>query len=304
MNEWNEAKLRSLIEDGVEESLRLEYKRADSLSRQEFKKKEITKDVSAMANSAGGIIIYGVMEYDELEKRHLPQKIDPIDNKAFSREWLDQVIGNIQPPIDGLVIHPVRLNENEGLVCYVVDIPEGNTAHQAQDHRYYQRHNFESVSMYDYQVRLVMNKRKFPDIEVNFGFFTLKQTSELHEYELTLKITNIGTVVANHFMLEFSFPSVIPVLAHSFQNKEHISKSQNEKGDLVITYRSRDVLFPKEVRSIGKEIVLRYKMDRDAYSSLLPMRQGREKVGLNWKLYADEMPFKEGFINFSTLNNF
>jgi len=40
------------------------------------KKKEITKDVSAMANSAGGIIIYGVGEYQQADSSYLPEKIE------------------------------------------------------------------------------------------------------------------------------------------------------------------------------------------------------------------------------------
>jgi len=42
-----------------------------------------------MANSAGGIIIYGIKEYDEADKRHLPEKIDPIQQNVFSKEWLE-----------------------------------------------------------------------------------------------------------------------------------------------------------------------------------------------------------------------
>ena len=36
----------------------MEYKRATALSRKDRDKDEITKDVSAFANSAGGILIY------------------------------------------------------------------------------------------------------------------------------------------------------------------------------------------------------------------------------------------------------
>ena len=62
---WDEAAVQQLIDDETEESLILEYKSAGSLGKQERKKTEITKDVSAMANSDGGILIYGVKEHDE-----------------------------------------------------------------------------------------------------------------------------------------------------------------------------------------------------------------------------------------------
>ncbi len=60
--DWNQAKLSSMIGDGVEESLTLEYKSGAALRRDSRSISEITKDVSAMANSAGGTLIYGVAE--------------------------------------------------------------------------------------------------------------------------------------------------------------------------------------------------------------------------------------------------
>ena len=70
---WDEKKLQSLINDEVEENLLLEYKGAGAIGRTDGKKKEISKDISAMANSAGGIVIYGITEFDSAEKRHSAQ---------------------------------------------------------------------------------------------------------------------------------------------------------------------------------------------------------------------------------------
>ena len=86
---WTQTNLQQYISDKTQESLALEYKGAASLDKADKKKTEITKDVSSMANSAGGIIIYGIKEYDEADKRHLPEKIDPIQQNVFSKEWLE-----------------------------------------------------------------------------------------------------------------------------------------------------------------------------------------------------------------------
>src|SRR4051812_21611922 len=77
--EWTEAAIQLYITDEIEESLTLDYKAADALDKTDGKKKEITKDVSAMANSAGGIIIYGLKEYTDPAKKHFVENIDPID---------------------------------------------------------------------------------------------------------------------------------------------------------------------------------------------------------------------------------
>ena len=75
---WTEAKLQNLITGEIEESLTLEYKSAEALDRSDYKKKEITKDVSAMANAAGGLVISGISEFSELAKRQLHDRIVPV----------------------------------------------------------------------------------------------------------------------------------------------------------------------------------------------------------------------------------
>src|SRR6266508_1634840 len=91
---WNQAAIQEYIDQEREESLTLDYKAAGSLAKTDGKRAEITKDVSAMANSAGGIIMYGVSENQDPAKKHLPEKLDPVDRTQFSKEWLEHVINN------------------------------------------------------------------------------------------------------------------------------------------------------------------------------------------------------------------
>ena len=60
--EWTEDDLLLLIRDSVEEGPDLEYKRCAALKKDDPQRREISKDVSAMANSAGGTIICGMVE--------------------------------------------------------------------------------------------------------------------------------------------------------------------------------------------------------------------------------------------------
>lgn len=165
---WQESTIREYVTNAIQESLVLDYKAADALGSSEGKKSEITKDVSAMANSAGGVIIYGVKELKDPAKKHLPEDIDPIDQTIITKEWLEQVINNIRPRIDGIVIHPVALSLGANNVVYVIEIPQSSTAHQANDKRYYKRFNFLSVPMEDYEIRDVMSRAQYPKIELNF----------------------------------------------------------------------------------------------------------------------------------------
>ena len=84
--------LTRLIADQIEESSILEYKAAESLGRSDGKKRDITKDISALANAAGGILIYGIREHTDPDQSHLPEALDPVDQSKFSKAWLDQII--------------------------------------------------------------------------------------------------------------------------------------------------------------------------------------------------------------------
>src|SRR6266536_186699 len=115
---WDEGGILELIRDQVPENLTLDYKRAAALDKSESKKAEISKDASAFANSAGGVLVYGVAEIDQVPT-HIDGGVDPSD---ISREWLENVINSrIQPRIDGIVIHPIPLTISyPGRVIYVV----------------------------------------------------------------------------------------------------------------------------------------------------------------------------------------
>jgi hypothetical protein len=67
----------------------------------------------------------------------------------------------------------VQLSSAPEHVAYVVEIPQGTTAHQAEDCRYYKRYNFESVPMRDFEVRDVMRRKTQPvvktELRIIFG---------------------------------------------------------------------------------------------------------------------------------------
>lgn len=193
---WTAPRIRNLIDSETEESLTLEYKSAEALAKVDQYKKEITKDVSAMANSAGGLLIYGIREFSDPQKRHLPEKITPVNRAEYPREWLEQVINSIRPRISGLIIHSVQLESGENDVVYVVDVPQSNTAHQANNHRYYKRFNFQAVPMEDYELRDVIFRERMPDVEVRFLIEIKAGESDQPEQNLIVQAKNHGSAYA------------------------------------------------------------------------------------------------------------
>lgn len=160
--DWTESDILELIKNGVPESLNLDYKRSESLANTDGKKNELSKDVSAFANSAGGMLIYGV-----IEDGRFPTSIDDgVDPNVISKEWIEQVISSrIQRRISGIRINQIQLSPPSTNVIYVLDIPQSHLApHMASDNRFYKRFNFKSVPMEEYEVRDVGNRNLTPDL--------------------------------------------------------------------------------------------------------------------------------------------
>jgi hypothetical protein len=156
--DWDEAYLNELIRVSEMEGSTLDYKRSAAITKNDREKNELSKDVSAFANSAGGILVYGMVE-----DGHVPTAIDGgIDRNVLTKEWLESVIKSwIQPAVDGLFIKQIDLpSKGADRVAYVVEVPPAThrAPHQATDHRYYKRFNFVSTPMEDYEVRDVMRR--------------------------------------------------------------------------------------------------------------------------------------------------
>ena len=204
---WTLDRIKKLIRDGVEENLHLDYKAAGALENIDSKKKEISKDVSAFANSDGGTIIYGIREFNEDEKRHLPQSIDPVDGSVITKEWLEQVINSrVSPRIRDVNITPVQVSDPElNNVIYVVDIPKSDTAHQASDKRYYKRFNFLSEMMEDWEIKDIINRQTKTNIDIYFESRPSKKTIEKRirenqdfSFDLIIWAENKGTKITHY----------------------------------------------------------------------------------------------------------
>jgi Predicted transcriptional regulator containing an HTH domain and an uncharacterized domain shared with the mammalian protein Schlafen len=277
---WDTERLQQLIRDTVEESLALEYKSAGALGKSDAKKAEIVKDVSAFANSSGGVLIYGIAEFSGREHRHRPEKIDPINRQEFPKEWLEQIIQSIQPRIEGVVIEPVNVHGTS--ICYVVSIPQSYTAHQARDHVYYRRHNFNVIPMEDYEVRDVMNRRKRPKIRASI-FVSRNATGEGN---ILVKLENVGNVLAKDYMFDLQVP--IDLGGHIAVEKPASLESRDGKyfylfreGPTVV----RLPIFP------GSNVLLRRKFSTGVtVRSLDGSKTLASTDSLIVQVYADDLP--------------
>lgn len=164
----SKADLQRLVDEGLEESLTLDYKASPALSREGKWPDELCKDVSAMANSAGGQLVYGINEDKSAGK---PSKLDDcVTDPKITREWIEQILNSkVQPRMDGFRIE--RVDMESGKFGYVISVQQSqNGPHQAPDGKYYKRFNLQSVPMHDYEIRDIMRRATTPRPYVEFSF--------------------------------------------------------------------------------------------------------------------------------------
>lgn len=176
VEQWDVGDLQALI--GQEETSNLEFKRSDALENTEANKRELAKDVSAMANAAGGVIVYGIEEKDNLADR--------LDHgTAQTKEWIDQVLtSNIEPKIPNVTVQRIALPA--GRFAFALDVPMavGLAPHQAKPQKqYFRRYNNTALPMLDHEVRDLMRRSSAPELFVKFAIspphadaFTIKAT--------------------------------------------------------------------------------------------------------------------------------
>lgn len=299
---WDESRIQQYIDNEVQESLSLDYKSAGALGKNDRKKLEITKDVSAMANSAGGVIIYGISEFQEIERKHLPEKLDPINQAQFSKEWLEQIINSIQPRISGLEIYPIPLNSGENHVVYVVKIPQSSTAHQARDWRYYKRLNFSSKPMENHEIVDVMGRSTFPLVNLEFSFEVKKLTSLSISKTLIIKAKNVGQQYAQYVNCLIYLPEIFA--SHKMSMFNEGTKKINGVDYLILSENNtrRDVMWTGEnTRTRGTSwfdpiLPSRHHTWIWDLPKTFDNRQLDSDEKIYWKVYADNAPVKEGFI--------
>lgn len=246
-NSYTLADIESLITNEVEEDIHLDYKEARALAKDDKKRIEITKDVSAFANSDGGIIVYGVAEAG-----NKPKAISPIDGREITKEWLENVILSIQPKINGIKIYPIRVDDAEHSI-YVVKIPRSDrTPHMAKDYRYYKRINFQSVPMEDYEIKDLYNRISTPKLEINrCGFYKVDEGKKDVTYHLVATVRNIGKKVCESYKLNFYINNAeCCTVSHQTQDVRNLYTMMGA-GRLKLSINSKAPIYPEEQLDLG-----------------------------------------------------
>lgn len=254
--------IENLIKNEVEESLYLDYKEARALAKTDKARLDITKDVSSFANSDGGIIVYGVSEQGAK-----PKEVTPIDGREFAKEWLENIIQQIQPRIDGIKIFPIRIEGDIERSIYVVQIPRSaNAPHMAKNHCYYKRINFESVPMEDYEVRDTFNRVTTPNLVIeNCSIYVEEETRDHITYHLSAAVLNRGNRACESYKLNFYINNAQYCNIAYKTLEEKNSYTLFDDNRIKLSSASQMPIFPNEKIDMGHFHITIKKQYHDAF---------------------------------------
>lgn len=248
-SEYNQADIEQLLNDEIEESLKLDYKESGSLTKTDKVKKDISKDVSAFANSDGGLIIYGIEE-----QNHKPTGLSFINGNEITKEWLEQVIqSNIFRKIEDLHITPIRYDNDITKSIYIVKIPNDSAVpHMANDNRFYRRYNFNSVPMEEYEVRNLYFKQEKtnlilapPEVTISPGGTAGGKILDLN-LTMMFHIDNQGNTIEKLYKLEVSIPRLVYIFGCTHYNPLREIFLRDENDYSIFSFPNQSPLFQNE----------------------------------------------------------
>lgn len=213
VSQLTEEDIQSLVDNKERESSVLEFKQ--EISGTDREKKEIAKDISAMANAEGGYFIVGIKEKDS-QAEAITGTAKTIGNQPVEA-WIESVlITNIRPRI-AIAPKVVLLQSNPDKVIIVIRIPQSpKRPHMVISegrNAYYTRHNYQASFADEHEVRSMFIESKISDdemkkflgsrklIDENAEDFAINYTSK--QLPLTLKASERmpENFVGNPFVL-------------------------------------------------------------------------------------------------------
>ena len=270
------SEIERMIRDQVQENIHLDYKASKAISQKA--RDEIAKDVSAFANSDGGVLVYGV---EEDKASHFPVRIDEgVDDSVCSREWIENIVtSGISPKVNDVRILPLPVSPGRSL--YVISVAKSfRGPHQASDKRFYKRHNFKSEPMEEYEINDVRNRRGRVSPLVTF------EIGEYRRFVAAFDVANVGEAVAEDVSFEFSTPLPWPNnKPMPFLFAKGVQKFPPKQRQRFLYFTFPDIL------SGTKEIPTEFSVFISYYHPEVASRV-RDEWPVNFEVYRDSMAIR------------
>ncbi len=236
--------LENFINYKIEENIHLDYKAPTTNFL------ELSKDASAFANSAGGLIILGISEKITEERKLskiFPDQITWCNPLIISKEQLeDNLFSKIDPKINFKII-PIRKSIDDPQVVFLIDIQQSENPPHMVNNKYYFRHNFKCEPMQHYQVADFFNKRRKPLLYVKIDILDFDVKENL--LKLRFNINNKGKAIAKHvrFTANFLNLNILNIEPSNVKRIDHIRSLPSIQYDGTL----ENVFYPQQQTQIA-----------------------------------------------------
>ena len=227
LDEWTEDYLASLPSG---EDDRFDRKASQALldaaavgPERDKKRRDMSCDLSAYANSGGGYLIYGVNDKGDVDGG-VPKTIT-VKKPSNTYEWLDSLLpGLVEPTLRGFRIKVIERESNSSRILpdhaiYVVEVPDSDDApHQAGDRRYYIRINGHNQQAPHRVIEDIRNRRRTPKVAALLECRSISHSWRNAEGMVVLEtslycvLTNSGPVTAKDVSLAIAVPKEIKLV--------------------------------------------------------------------------------------------
>lgn len=275
---------------------------------------ELSKQISAFANSGGGNIVYGVRDADAATGRLVDAGGVSLTIKKNTKEWLEDVIPNlVESALPAFNVYVItRKDAASGIAAdkaiFVIEIPDSESApHQATDKKYYARIAGKSKPIGHRMVLDILGRIKHPKIEVGLEARWRGRLGKLH-----VVCRNVGRVYANYVNGFIYVPSewiVSDGLTTDIGGESYKRMYiENIHKDLVDFKPG----MPGIGSSSGTPSISRYVTRYDpvlpglGFSSDFSIRVPATDISqryIRWEIYADNAPIQEGKIRVGEIKN-
>lgn len=169
LKDWNFGIVRKLIEEGLFETEKFDFKKDIPHKNDNIGKERLEKSVCAFANTEGGFLIFGIKDDKSLSVDERIIGIDP--KRDFPREIGDKIM-NVEPLIYyDFKNPPLHIPKNEEII-HIIEIPKStNRPHITSKKEFYYRTNKGNVPMNYHQIKnsFVYEERRKEKLKLLIG---------------------------------------------------------------------------------------------------------------------------------------
>lgn len=269
----------------------------------------LSRHLSALANSGGGYILLGVNPSDRLLD---DGGIDVNMVTEGTRNWLDKILPVLNdPPLTNLVIYEkvyTTLSEISipGRAVYIIEVPESqNAPHQANDHCYYTRIGEQTAALLHQPLMDIVNRQRMAliNLKIDYEVNDTKLILVVHlknTGEVTAQVTKGWVKIPRYLVPDEEISDGEIVIANSieyfqlyFGNTISEITGGNER-DFPFTTKRFEPIYP------GQEYCCRIKLNLEVLKFLEPARRGFKVL---WSMTVNQQPAMYGEISFREIAN-